>query len=193
MKDDTISTRKNNEVGTQNTHKGWSIFLGILLIIGGLIVLSAKFFFAASTLYFFGWILLIGGIAQIIGSFFTGSGTGFIMVFLSGLLSTFAGGYIIMYPGASILTISVLIAAFFIIDGMVKAVTAIARQGVNWGWMLTEGILIFILGIMMWNIGPLNNLWFIGFLIGFYLIFEGFGSIINAFRTPETSHGRAYR
>ena len=174
-------------------HKGWTVTLGILLIIAGFIVLGSKFFFAATTLYFFGWVLLFSGIIQIFYSLFTGSLQGFFMVFLSGVLNGIIGAAIIVHPGVSIAAITLLIAAFFFVDGIVKMAHAFAGQERHKGLTFFEGIVVFLLGVFMWNLGPGGNLIVIGFLIGAGLIVGGISTILNVSSQEVRTTQSAYR
>lgn len=183
----------NNSDSSQ--HPGFSLFIGILLIIAGIFALSAKFFIAASTIYFFGWILLITGFAQFFGSFFSGSWGNFFMLMVSGILSVIAGGFIVINPAVSIATFAVLVGIIFMIDGIYKFFTAFATTE-HRGRKLTSGILLFFLGLIMWGQGPVGDLLIMGFLVGMYLIIEGFATITNAYaggRRHSGTHTTAYR
>lgn len=182
----------NSHTQAMHQNRGLSIFLGILLIIGGLIALSSKVLFSVTTFYLFGWILLVSGAAQFFGSFFSGSWSRFFILLLTGVLSFIVGAVIIINPAISIGTIAVLLGVVFMIDGIFKIATSISMRTDNWGWRIAYGIVVFLLGLYMFTLGPIANLWILGLIIGFQLILSGVLMIANAYTEPQTSHRMAY-
>ena len=45
---------------------GWSIALGILLLIAGLLSIAAPVFAGVAASVFFGWLILLGGVAHLV-------------------------------------------------------------------------------------------------------------------------------
>ena len=43
----------------------------------------------------------------------------------------------------------------------------------GWGWQALDGIIAFVLGLLVWTQWPASGLWVIGLFIGIDLIFYG--------------------
>jgi uncharacterized membrane protein HdeD (DUF308 family) len=72
-----------------------------------------------------------------------------------------------------------LLGIFFIIEGIFKIVLAIELRKIwSWGWLLVNGILALILGVLIWRQWPSSSAWAIGLLLGIDLVFGGWSMII---------------
>ena len=154
----------------------WGYFLaaGVILISLGIVVLGAPFFTALAIETLLGWVLVIGGIIHGLHAFWTREWRGFILEFLSGVLYLVAGVLLLKYPLHSVLTLTLLLAAFFLIEGIFKVVLALQNRSTpGWVWLLFSGILALILAGIIWTGWPVSGLWVIGVLVGIYLIFGG--------------------
>jgi len=74
-------------------------------------------------------------------------------------------------------TLTLVLASFFIVGGIFRAVGSAMAKFPRWGWAVFSGAVSVILGILLLAQMPLSGLWFIGFAIGVDLIFEGAASI----------------
>jgi uncharacterized membrane protein HdeD (DUF308 family) len=69
---------------------------------------------------------------------------------------------------------------FLMFDGLFRIVTAISVRYPNWGWMLLNGVVSLVLGIMIWRQWPLSGLWVIGLFVGIQMIFNGWSFVMLA-------------
>ena len=156
---------------------GWFLVLGIALAILGIACIVFNVTATFTTVLVFGWLLLISGVFQLVHSFRTGTWSGFFLYLLSAVFRGFTGYLLVRYPIMGAETLTLVLASFFIVGGIFRAVGSAMAKFPRWGWAVFSGAVSVILGIMLLAQMPLLGLWFIGFAIGVDLIFEGVASI----------------
>jgi uncharacterized membrane protein HdeD (DUF308 family) len=160
---------------------GWLLALGILLIILGLVAIAAPVYATFAVQALLGWILIIGGIAQGIHAFMAQGWGGFLFELLSALLYLAVGALLLVNPVEGALALTIVLAAFLVVEGIFKIVMAWrVRRHPRWGWLLASGILSLILGALIWAEWPSSALWVIGLLVGIQLLFTGWALIMLA-------------
>ena len=160
-------------------HTGMVITVGVVLLIVGILALASPFVAGLSVAFVVGVLLLIGGIAQLVFAFQAGSFGEGLLAFLLGALTVAAGGIVIAQPGVGLATLTLFLAAYFIIEGIFEAIWAFQIKPVSgWGWSLFSGIVSLLLGIMIWRQFPLSGAWAVGVLVGIKLMFSGWTLIV---------------
>src|SRR5690242_17473007 len=119
MQDMTSSTESSTN------RSGWSLVLGILLMILGFLTLGSMIYTAYVSLVFIGWMLIIGGIAEFFYGFFSGSLGRAFLFFIGGILSFIIGAIIAVYPGISASTFTLLIGIFMLCVGIFNAFSSL--------------------------------------------------------------------
>lgn len=171
-------------------HWGWFLILGILFVLLGFLAIGASTLATMASVVFLGSLLLVGGITQIIYTFSLRNWSGFFLSLLSGLLYSVVGFFMIMHPEASALSLTLLLAAFYVIGGIFRTVTAASIRFEHWGWAVFSGLIKLALGILIWLGWPETGLWVIGLFIGIDLIFYGWFWILLSLtaRTMKDYH-----
>jgi uncharacterized membrane protein HdeD (DUF308 family) len=72
-------------------------------------------------------------------------------------------------------------AMFFLIGGLFQLVGSVAVALPGWGWQAADGIITFVLGLLVIAQWPASGLWVIGLFVGIDLIFYGCAWIALAF------------
>ena len=152
---------------------GWFLALGILFIIFGAVCVIGDVSATFATVLVFGWLLLFSGIIALIHAFRTHTWRGFLLSLLSALFRGFTGYLFIRYPGTGAATLTLVLASFFIVGGLFRAIGAGMLKLPRWGWSVFSGIVSVVLGIMLLAQMPVSSIWFIGFAIGIDLIIDG--------------------
>ena len=160
-------------VGELHRSWGWVLALGIVFVVCGALCVAGDITATFATVLFFGWLLLISGIAALIHAFAAGSWRGSLLYLLSALLRGFTGYLLVRYPAAGAMSLTLVLASFFVVGGLFRAIGAGMMQFPSWGWSVFSGILSAVLGVMLLVQMPASSLWFIGFAIGIDLVFEG--------------------
>jgi len=147
--------------------------LGVLQTLFGLVALGAPVLVTAVAAVFFGWLLLFSGIFQIVHAFSCSRWGGFLFHLLGGLLAALAGGWIAFFPLRGALGLTMVLATWLVVSGIVRVVLALrVRPAEGWGGFLVAGIVTVALGAVMWT-RPEAAIWLVGVVIGFHLLLEG--------------------
>jgi uncharacterized membrane protein HdeD (DUF308 family) len=172
---------------------GWFVALGIALIVLGVACIVSNVAATLATVLVFGWLLLIGGVFALIQAFRTRTWSGFFLCLLSALLRGFTGYLLIRYPITGEISLTLILASFFIVGGTFRAIGAGALQFPQWGWAVLSGIISVALGVMLLVQLPVSSLWFIGLAIGIDFIFDGsaFIALGSALRRVPSSRSFA--
>lgn len=161
---------------------GWLLALGIIYVIMGFIMVGSPIASTYAIEVFLGFILMVGGAISVIGSFFSGNWKRFILILLSGILYLIVGYMLLKNPMAGVLTLTILLAAFLLVEGIFKIIHAFQMQPApNWVWLLVSGIASVILAVMIWGEFPASSAFIIGLLVGIYFIINGFSMVMISF------------
>jgi uncharacterized membrane protein HdeD (DUF308 family) len=160
---------------------GWLLGLGVLLSALGLLLIAAPALGTLAIDLLVGWFLIIGGIAQLIHAFMEKAWRGFLLEAFSGVLYLVVGILLVFYPLAGAQALTLFLAAFLTIEGIVRIAMALrVRPAQGWGWLLAGGIVTVVLGILIWMQWPASALWVIGLLVGINLLFTGWSLTMMA-------------
>ena len=92
------------------------------------------------------------------------------------------------HPIAGVLTLTMILAAFFVVEGIFKIVMAIQMRSMpNWGWMFISGLIALVLGGLIWVGWPATAAWVIGLLVGIDLIFGGWAMMFISLAVKNTT------
>jgi uncharacterized membrane protein HdeD (DUF308 family) len=172
---------------------GWFLFLGILLIVFGVICIAGSTAATYATVFVLGWLLLLGGIVSLIDAFMVRSWNGFLLFLLSALFRGFTGYLLLRYPRAGAVGLTMILASFLIVGGLFRAIGAATLKLPSWGWSEASGIVSIVLGIMLLAQIPSSSMWFIGFVIGVDMVMEGVSLIGFATAIHHLPTAGAYR
>jgi len=167
---------------------GWFLFLGILLVVIGVVCIAGDITATFVTVLAFGWLLIASAVVALVHAFQVHNWNGFFLYLLSALFRGFTGYALIRYPLAGAVAITLVLASFFIVGGLFRTVGATMMKLPRWGWSVFSGIISVILGVVLLGQLPVSSLWFIGFAIGVDMILEGaalIGFAMGIRRLPE--------
>ena len=151
----------------------WFLVLGVILVILGFIAVGRSVSVTLASMYFFGWLLVIGGVVEAVQAFWQRQWGGLFFNLLSGVLYVVVGFMVLGNPGASAVALTLLIALFFLIAGAFRIIVALTMRFPEWHWLLLNGAITLLLGLLIWKQWPSSALWVIGLFIGIELIFTG--------------------
>jgi uncharacterized membrane protein HdeD (DUF308 family) len=69
--------------------------------------------------------------------------------------------------------LTLFIAAFCIVAGIFRTVAALAIRFPYWGWSLLNGMITFLLGVIIYRQFPASAIWVLGLLVGLEMLFHG--------------------
>jgi uncharacterized membrane protein HdeD (DUF308 family) len=160
-------------------HRGWFVALGVALVVLGVVALGAVGLVTLASVLLFGWLLLIGGIMQIVHAFRVRRWGGFPRHLLGGVLSLVVGLLIARNPVAGAASLTLLLAAFFMVGGIFRIGAALSFHFPGRGWAVLSGVVTLLLGIMIWSEWPASGVWVIGTFVGIDLIFDGWSLVMT--------------
>lgn len=169
----------------------WRLFAaeGAFLSLLGLAAIIVPPLAGIVTAVVLGWLFLIAGIAGLAFTLRSRQAPGHGWSLLSALAALVAGAVLLWNPLQGVLTLTYVLTAFFIIDGILLILLAIDhRRGLTgkWEWMMVNGVMdlvlagIFILGF------PGTFTWALGLLVGLDLLFAGTSLIAMALEARKT-------
>jgi uncharacterized membrane protein HdeD (DUF308 family) len=157
---------------------------GLLLGLGlGMIVLGSLALYSTVTATFISvkllaWLFIISGFIQVGHAFYSRGWKGFLLQLVLGIISVIAGVIILRNPFSGAITLTLLLAFLFIIQGFIRIVLSLTKRFEHWIWILISGILSVILGFMILYQWPWSGLYIIGLFVGIDLIFNGWALIM---------------
>jgi uncharacterized membrane protein HdeD (DUF308 family) len=165
-------------------HDHWILFLvqGVILAALGLLAIGAPLVATVVAVKLAGWLFLIGGIVGII-TFFTGRDVpGSIWSFLTAGLAILAGIYLLRHPFIGMMSLTLVLAAFFAAQGVTQIFASLAHRHAlkSWGWVLLSGIVDIILAAIIMAGWPETSAWVIGLLVGINLFMYGLALIMTS-------------
>ncbi|TMH35884.1 MAG: HdeD family acid-resistance protein [Betaproteobacteria bacterium] len=150
---------------------GWSLALGILLIIAGVLALVFPVMAAVTAALYIGWFAIIAGIIAIVVAVRTRSEPHFAWRLAVGILYVALGVLLVMNPIAAAATLALLVGGLMAASGVVEIMLAFRHKpNAGWGWLFANGILSIVLAILIVIGWPVGSLVLIGYLVGFQII-----------------------
>jgi len=159
-------------------HEHWGLFLaeGIILVILGFIAILLPPLATITFTILIGWLFLISGIVGLVTTFMMRQAPGFWWSLLSGILGVAAGIVLLVWPISGALSLTLLLSAFFVVEGVASIMYAIDHRNQltgRWGWMLVSGIVDLILAAIIIAGLPGTAAWALGLLVGINMLFGG--------------------
>lgn len=151
-----------------------SILWGVLLIIFGMLAVASPFFAAVAVSVVIAWLIVLAGVVHLMLAFRTHGAGSMIWKLLVGLAYLFFGVYLIMHPVLGVASLTLLLASLFLIEGILDIILFFQMRSLGGsGWVLVDGIVTLLLGLMIYLQWPSSSAWAIGTLVGVSMIISG--------------------
>jgi uncharacterized membrane protein HdeD (DUF308 family) len=179
----------------RSIHDHWRLFLteGIILSVLGLGAMVVPSIAGLAATVFLGWLFLIAGIVCLAAALRARRAPGFGWSLLSALVALIAGALLLWNPLQSLVMLTYVLVAFFIVDGILTILLAIAHRrelSGKWEWMIVNGVVDLIFaGIVISGI-PGTLVWALGLLVGIDLLFGGASLIAMALEARKAATRR---
>src|SRR5262245_51529583 len=146
----------------------WFLALGIAMVILGTLALgwACVSTLTITAVWVFGFFLLGGGIAEVVNSFWVGRWSGMLVHLLIGVLYILVGFMMIDQPENAAIQLTLIIAIFLMVGGIFRIIFAVSERFAGWGWVLLNGAVSFLLGLIIYKQWPQSGLWVIGLFLG---------------------------
>lgn len=171
-------------------HEHWVLFLveGIILVILGLAAIVIPHIATLAVEILFGWLFVISGSVGLITTFWMRQAPGFWWSLVSAILGIAVGIVLLLRPLSGVLSLTLVLIAFFVIEGIASIMFALEHKrelSGRWGWMLASGIIDLILATVILAGLPGTAAWAIGLLVGINMVFGGSALIAMALHARE--------
>jgi uncharacterized membrane protein HdeD (DUF308 family) len=168
----------------------WRLFLfqGVIMIGLGVLAIAAPIWATLAVDVYVGWLFLISGAIGLVAMFSTRSVPGFLWTFVTALLSVAVGALLLWRPVEGVVSLTIVLTAFFITEGIFQAVAAlIYRDGMpgSWGWLLVSGLADLALAAIIIMGWPGTVVWILGLLVGINLLTSGWAVVMVALGARE--------
>ncbi len=156
----------------------WKAFLfeGILLSILGIAAMIAPPLAGLAITIFLGWMFLISGIGGLFVTYWARHTPGFWWSLLSAALAVLAGGILLARPMQGVLTLTVVVGAYFLAEGVTSIMYALEHRKElprRWSWLLVAGLMDIVIAFLIIAGLPGSIDWALGLLVGINLLFGG--------------------
>jgi uncharacterized membrane protein HdeD (DUF308 family) len=176
----TPATNSSHELHPLRDQWWCFLALGISLVVLGVLAVGSPLIATVTAVEVFGFLLLAGGAIQIVSSFWAGKWSGMLLHLLVGVLYSIVGFMIFDAPLENTLLLTKLLAIFLIVSGIFRIAAALIQRFPDWGWVMLNGGIALILGVMINRQWPGSSAWVIGLFIGIEMIFNGWAWIMLA-------------
>jgi uncharacterized membrane protein HdeD (DUF308 family) len=174
--------------------KSWGLFLalGLTEVVLGLAAITSSvvaYFITFTVVVVFGALVLIGGIVHLVNAFAARGWRGFFPHLMAAILYLVVGILMIEHPFEAAAGVTLMLAAAFLVGGLVRIIVAVTERFSGWGWVLANGLIGMLLGLSIWKHWPDASEWIIGLFVGIDLIFAGWSWVMLAWmarRLPAT-------
>ncbi len=155
--------------------------LGIVLIILGLAGVLMPAVAGSAVVIAIGIILLLAGIVAIVRMRGAETKLDKTISLVLGVVTALAGVAVIARPFFGLAFLTLLLVGYFVTEGICKIVVSFRyRPASGWVWLLTSGLLSFLLGALIWSQWPISGMWAVGILVGVNLLGTGLALVTLA-------------
>ena len=166
-------------------HAHWKLFMfqGVAMLVLGCLAIAEPFLATVAVDIYVGWLFLISGIVGLIAMFSARDVPAFLWTLLTAALSLAVGVMLIWKPGEGAVSLTIVLTALFIVEGIFQIVVSFTYRDVvpgSWGWMLVSGIADLILSAIIIYYWPLSASWTLGLLVGVNLLTSGIAVVVLA-------------
>jgi uncharacterized membrane protein HdeD (DUF308 family) len=164
-------------------HDNWHLLLieGIVLVLLGAAAIVIPQVATLAVTILLSWVFFVSGVVGLITTFMMRQAPGFWWSLFSAVLAIAAGIVLIASPVSGALSLTILVIAFFILEGIATIMYALDHKrelSGRWGLLLLSGIVDLILAGILFSGLPNTATWALGLLVGINMLLGG-GALIG--------------
>src|SRR5271169_2456621 len=177
------------QAGLSKLGSGRSIVWAILLIVFGFLAIVLPLASSIGVVILVAWLIIFSGGSQFIYAF-QSKGVGHILwKLLVAILYLIVGIYFLLNPLLGVAAFTLALAIFFVLEGVFDLVAYFQSRHLPGSvWILFDGIVTLILGLLVWRQWPSSSLWVIGTLVGISMIFTGMTRLMLSLAARRLAH-----
>jgi uncharacterized membrane protein HdeD (DUF308 family) len=170
-----VSVAQNNSVDMVRQASTLSIVWGVLLIVLGMAAVGSPFLAAVAVNVAIAWLIVLAGAIHLILAFRAHGAGSMIWKLLVGVAYVCFGVYLILHPVLAVASLTLVLASLFLIEGVLNIILFAKMRSM---WLLIDGIITILLGLMIYMQWPSSSGWAIGTLVGISMIFSGVARVM---------------
>jgi uncharacterized membrane protein HdeD (DUF308 family) len=169
-----VSMAQHSSFGIVRSTSTWSIAWGVLLILLGMLAVGSPLLAAVAVNALIAWLLVLAGVVHLTVAFHTREAGSLIWRVLVGLAYLSFGVYLIMHPELGVASLTLVLASLFLVEGILNIALFFQVRSIQGSaWLLIDGIITLLLGLMIYMQWPSSSAWAIGTLVGVSMIISG--------------------
>jgi uncharacterized membrane protein HdeD (DUF308 family) len=169
-----------------------SILWGVLLIVFGVLAVGSPFVAAVAVSVVVAWLIVLAGVVHLMLAFRVHGAGSMIWKVLVGIAYLCFGIYLIVHPVLGVASLTLLLASLFLVEGILNIVLYVKMRPIHGSsWMLIDGIITLLLGLMIYTQWPSSSLWAIGTLVGISMIFSGVARVMMSLAVRNATGERS--
>jgi uncharacterized membrane protein HdeD (DUF308 family) len=162
----------------QSIREHWKLFLveGIILVVLGILAIIVPQLATLAVTIFLGWLFLISGVLGLFTTYMARHAPGFWWSLISAALAVLAGGILLARPMQGVLTLTIVVGAYFLAEGVASIMYALEHRREltgRWSWILVAGLMDILIAFIVIAGLPGSAEWVLGLLVGINLLFGG--------------------
>jgi len=161
------------EVADKNSH---STIYGIVYILLGLAAIFLPSVTSFGVEMVVGFVLMIQGVSRLFGAIRNRGEGGMAVGILLSIITFFSGLFFVQNPLAGVISITALIAIYFVVNGVLKFINVFKEEGGRIKKSIVALISIMF-GFGVWGSVVMSSTLIIGYMIGVLLILDGLSSV----------------
>jgi uncharacterized membrane protein HdeD (DUF308 family) len=170
----------------------WSIIWGVLLMVLGMLAIGSPFLAAVAVNALIAWLIILAGVVHLILAFHVHRAGSMVWKLLVGLAYVFFGIYLLIHPVVGVASLTLVIASLFLIEGILDIVLFFQMRSMRGsGWVLGDGIITLLLGLLIYLQWPSSSVWAIGTLVGLSMIISGITRVMLSFAARKLASAAA--
>ena len=165
---------------TELLKDSWKRFNGlflsssILMVAVGVLAIVLPLAAGIGVSIFVSWLIFLTGFAHLVYAFAARGVGGFAWRLLLGLFYVAGGLYLAFHPRLSLVSLTLVLAIILFAEGLMQVLAYFSLRGLpGSGWILFDGIITLLLGLMIWLSWPSGSAWAIGTLVGINFLLSG--------------------
>ncbi len=166
--------------------RGWLIAGGLISIFVGFFAMGSPLLFSIVIAQLIGAFALVSGVISLFLALFGKHTAHRVLDGFLALIRIAAGITLLLCVASSIAVITLILAVFFIIEGISLIIGAFKMKAhKGWVWSLVSGVAALVLGLMVYARWPSDSASIIGLLYGINSLFWGMSLLMMGFAAPK--------
>ncbi len=160
---------------------------GVIMLLG-LLAITFPFLTGLSLTLVLGVLLIVSGIVHGAHAFTVRGWRGSLWQLSLAVLSVIAGIVVLTTPVVGLVTLTLLVIAYLLVDGIVEGAMALRMAGQpGRGSIAVSAIVSLLLAGVLWSGFPTTAAWAIGVLVGVSLLVTGLSMVVVAYSSRDSS------